>query len=173
MTVIFSTKLPCIICLKKLWFCFPIKKKQPTNQTNNKPLWNCDTVCFKFFYSGKNPYFASPEWVPVNIWSILALKLNFSIWLWLQVNNFATCEQYIYKYIVVCCHTLYQPQKPLIFFPFTFHFCVPCPWPQCACRATLWRLQQLLCVHITKSRAPIDVLGIWCGIPAEDAQEER
>lgn len=66
----------------------------------------------------KKTYFASLECVPVNIWSwsISALRLSFSVWLWHQMNNFAIYEQYICIYIVVCSHTLYQPQKPLFFF---------------------------------------------------------
>lgn len=107
MTVTFSTKLPCIICLKKLYFCFSYAKS----------LWNWATGFFTFFYPGRINLF-SPHW-NVSLWiseaeTFQIWAFSFSFWLWQQMKNFAIYKKQIY---IFC-----QLQKPLI-----FPLCVPCP----------------------------------------------
>lgn len=117
-------------------------------------------------------YLTSPECIPVNIWSwsISALRLNFSFWLWPQMNNFAMYEQYIHIYSSMLSYIV-SASKATDFF--LLHFLSVCHVPDHSVLAESHSgdSSSCLCFQITKRRAPIDV--IWCGIPAEDAQEER
>lgn len=151
MTVTFSTKLPCIICLKKLCFCFSYAKSR----------WNWAAGFFTFLYPGRINLFSPHQ--NVSLWKSEAE--TFQIW---ALASLSGCDN---KWKTLLCmsniYMFYPPQKPLI-----FHLCVPCPFGHVVLADLHLGDHQLRCFHI-QSGAPVGLHGSWCGIPAQHAQEER
>lgn len=145
MTVTFFTKLPCIICLKKLCFCFSYAKS----------LWNWATDFSTFFLPWGENLFSPHQ--NVSLWISKAEAFQ----LWALASPFG-CDTKWTALLYMNNKYIVSASKAIDFSFYISSLRTMSPRPHCACRATPGSLHQLLCFH-TPSGAPIDPDGssVW------------
>lgn len=100
---------------------------------------------------GEKPVFTLAECVLVNIWNISSFS---------QTNNF----------VYACVHIVLA-SKAIDFSCYTLFLCTMCLRPHCGCRATV--KGSGYCAFTSQVELPLILMGVQCGIQAQEAQEER
>lgn len=151
MIVTFSTKLPCIICLKKVCFYFSYAKSTATSVLKFvSEIELQDSLHYSIL--GEKSVFTLPECVLVNIWNISSFS---------QMNNF----------VYACVHVVLA-SKAIDFSCYTLFLCTMCLRPHCSCRSTV-KGSTGYCPFTSQVELLLILMGVWCGIQAQEAQEER